>query len=86
MASKITFANQSEVFNKWCQQVDKILSDLPAYTIRGMPLDYSDEEFQDCMRKLQQTSLNFEEFPIYPINEKIAAELCYDHIKGLGDE
>ena len=86
MASKITFANQSEVFTKWCQQVDKILSDLPANTIRGMPLDYSDEEFQDCMRKLQQTSLNFEEFPIYPINEKIAAELCYDHIKGLGDE
>jgi|TARA_R100000231_G_scaffold135036_1_gene109144 hypothetical protein len=88
MASKLTFrfANQSEVFNKWCQQVDRILSDLPENTITGMPTEYSDEDFQNCMKKLQQTSLNFEEFPLYPINEKIAAELCHDHLKGLRDE
>ena len=74
--------NKSETLKNWCQQVDSILSDLPAHTVNGMPLEYSDDEFQTCMRKLQQCSLKFEDMPIYIINEKVAAELCYDQLKG----
>lgn len=88
MANKLTWrmTNKSETFNNWCQQVDRILSELPANTITGMPMEYTDDEFQNCMRKLQQCSLKFEEMPIYIINEKVAAELCYDHLKGKEDE
>jgi len=78
--------NKSETFKNWCQQVDEILSGLPANTMTGMPLEYSDNEFQDCMRKLQQCSLKFEDMPIYIINEKVASELCYDQLKGMEDE
>ena len=45
-------------------------------------LEYQDDEFQTCMRKLQQCSLKFEDMPIYIINEKVAAELCYDQLRG----
>ena len=78
--------NKSETFNNWCKQVDKILSDLPEHTIQGQPMEYSDDEFQNTMRKLQQCSLKFDEMPIYIINEKVASELCYDHLKGLEED
>jgi len=78
--------NKSETFNNWCKQVDKILSELPEHTIQGQPMEYSDDEFQNTMRKLQQCSLKFDEMPIYIINEKVASELCYDHLKGMEDE
>lgn len=78
--------NKSETFNNWCKQVDKILSELPEHTIQGQPMEYSDDEFQNTMRKLQQCSLKFDEMPIYVINEKVASELCYDHLKGMEDE
>ena len=51
-----------------------------------MPLEYSDDEFQNCMRKLQQCSLKFDDMPIYIINEKVAAELCYDQLKGMEED
>ena len=78
--------NKSETFNNWCKQVDKILSELPEHTIQGQPMEYSDDEFQNTMRKLQQCSLKFDEMPIYIINEKIASEVCYDHLKGMEGE
>ena len=78
--------NKSETFKNWCQQVDGILSDLPLNTMTGMPLEYADDEFQNCMHKLQQCSLKFEDMPIYIINEKVASELCYDQLKGAEDE
>jgi len=78
--------NKSETFNNWCKQVDKILSELPEHTIQGQPMEYSDDEFQNTMRKLQQCSLKFDEMPIYIINEKVASELCYDHLKGLEED
>ena len=78
--------NKSETFANWIKQVDDILSQLPQHTIRGVPLEYSDDEFQNCMRKLQQCALKFDDMPIYIINEKVAAELCYDQLKGMEDE
>tara|TARA_A100001015_G_scaffold206697_1_gene231185 strand:+ start:150 stop:404 length:255 start_codon:yes stop_codon:yes gene_type:complete len=78
--------NKSETFKNWCQQVDKILEQLPEHTIGGMPLEYSDDEFQNCMRKLQQCALKFDDMPIYIINEKVASELVYDQLKGKQDE
>jgi len=51
-------------------------------TVDGQPLEYSDDEFQNTMRKLQQCSLKFEDMPIYIINEKVASELCYDQLRG----
>jgi hypothetical protein len=56
MADKLTWrmSNKSDTFKNWCQQVDKIIrSELPAHSITGMqPLEYSDDEFQNCMRKI----------------------------------
>jgi len=78
--------NKSETFKNWCQQVDKILDELPATTVNGMPLEYADDEFQNCMRKLQQCSLRFEDMPIYIINEKVSSELCYDQLKGMEED
>ena len=78
--------NKSETFKNWCQQVDRLLSDLPEHAIGGMPLEYSDDEFQNCMRKLQQCALKFDDMPIYIINEKVASELVYDQLKGKQDE
>ena len=78
----MTKISSSEVLINWYAQVNEILNQLPKLTITGMPLEYSDDEFQTCMRKLQQCSLKFEDMPIYIINEKVAAELCYDQLKG----
>ena len=78
--------NKSDTFKNWCQQVDNILSDLPAHTVNGMPLEYNDDEFQNCMRKLQQCSLKFDDMPIYIINEKVSSELCYDQLKGMEED
>ena len=74
--------SSSEVFTNWYAQVNELLNQLPKTTIDGQPLEYSDDEFQNTMRKLQQCSLKFEDMPIYIINEKVAAELCYDQLKG----
>ncbi len=51
-----------------------------------MPLEYSDDEFQQAMKKLQQCAMYFENFPIYPINESIASKLIYDHLQGANDK
>tara|TARA_R100001510_G_C7577076_1_gene151421 strand:+ start:345 stop:608 length:264 start_codon:yes stop_codon:yes gene_type:complete len=77
--------NSSEVFTNWYEQVTEILNQLPKTTIDGQPLEYSDDEFQNITRKLQQCSLKFEDLPIYIINEKVATELCYDQLKGYED-
>jgi len=74
--------SSSEVFTNWYTQVNELLNQLPRTTIDGQPLEYSDDEFQNTMRKLQQCSLKFEDMPIYIINEKVAAELCYDQLRG----
>jgi hypothetical protein len=74
--------SSSEVFTNWYAQVNELLNQLPKTTVDGQPLEYSDDEFQNTMRKLQQCSLKFEDMPIYIINEKVASELCYDQLKG----
>ena len=74
--------SSSEVFTNWYAQVNELLNQLPRTTIDGQPLEYSDDEFQNTMRKLQQCSLKFEDMPIYIINEKVASELCYDQLRG----
>jgi|TARA_S200002703_G_scaffold93643_1_gene80856 hypothetical protein len=76
----------SEIFREWASQVSDILDELPRTTITGQPLEYSDDEFQKIMTKLQQCSMNFAEFPIYPINEKIASELVYSQLAGYENE
>ena len=74
--------SSSEVFTNWYAQVNELLNQLPKTTVDGQPLEYSDDEFQNTMRKLQQCSLKFEDMPIYIINEKVASELCYDQLRG----
>ena len=81
----MTKTSHSEVFENWSNEVKKILNQLPTNTIDGQPLEYQDDEFQTCMNKLQQCSLRFEEFPIYPINEKIATELVWDQLRGYNE-
>jgi|TARA_R100000081_G_C4794835_1_gene160110 hypothetical protein len=81
----MTKTSHSEVFENWSNEVKKILNQLPTNTIDGQPLEYQDDDFQTCMTKLQQCALKFEEFPIYPINEKIAAELVWDQLRGYDE-
>ena len=66
-------------------EVNTILSRLPKTTIDGQPLEYQDDEYQDTMKKLQQCSMNFEDMPIYPINETIANKLIQDQQRGADE-
>ena len=77
--------SDSQVFKDWSTKVDELLSRLPKTTIDGQPLEYQDDEYQDMMRKLQQCSMNFEDMPIYPINETIANRLIQDQERGADE-
>ena len=75
----------SEVFNNWSERVNNILSRLPKTDISGEPLEYQDDAYQEVMKMLQQCSMNFEDMPIYPINENIANKLIQDQQKGADE-
>ena len=75
----------SEVFNNWSERVNNILSRLPKTDISGEPLEYQDDAYQEVMKMLQQCSMNFEDMPIYPINETIANKLIQDQQKGADE-
>jgi hypothetical protein len=75
----------SEVFNNWSERVNNILSRLPKTDISGEPLEYQDDAYQEIMRMLQQCSMNFEDMPIYPINETIANKLIQDQQMGANE-
>lgn len=77
--------SDSQVFKDWSTKVDELLSRLPKTTIDGQPLEYQDDEYQNMMRKLQQCSMNFEDMPIYPINETIANKLVQDQLMGANE-
>ena len=77
--------SDSQVFKDWSTKVDELLSRLPKTTIGGEPLVYQDDEYHDMMRKLQQCSMNFEDMPIYPINETIANKLIQDQMRGADE-
>ena len=75
----IKLRSDSTVLGSWISRVDQILSQVPVISANGhMPLEYSDEEFQQAM--------NFDNMPIYPINESIASKLIYDHLQGANDK
>jgi len=75
----------SEVFNNWSERVNNILSRLPKTDISGEPLEYQDDAYQEVMKMLQQCSMNFEDMPIYPINENIANKLIQDQQMGADE-
>lgn len=75
----------SEVFNNWSERVNNILSRLPKTDINGEPLEYQDDAYQEVMKMLQQCSMNFEDMPIYPINETIANKLIQDQQMGANE-
>ncbi len=78
----------SEVWKRFAKRVNDILATIPDVSMGSghMPLEYSDDEFQTAMKKLQQTALLFDDMPIYPINEQIASKLIYDQLKGSNDK
>ena len=83
----IKLKSDSAVLGSWISRVDEILSQVPITAAEDhMPLEYSHEEFQQAMKKLQQSAMYFENFPIYPINESIASKLIYDHLQGANDK
>jgi len=82
----IKLKSNSETFTDWIKEVDDVLSKTQTTTIDGQPMEYKDDHFQEQMRRLQQCSMNFEEHPIYPINEQVAMDLIYSHIKGTEDK
>ena len=75
----------SEVLNNWSERVNNILSRLPKTDISGEPLEYQDDAYQEVMKMLQQCSMNFEDMPIYPINETIANKLIQDQQMGADE-
>ena len=76
----------SEVFEDWSAKISTILSQLPLVSANGhMPLEYSDDEWQSTMKRLQQTPMRFGSTPIYPINETIAKKLIEDQLEGAND-
>jgi hypothetical protein len=76
----------SEVFNNWSERVNNILSRLPKTDMNGEPLEYQDDAYQEVMKMLQQCSMNFEDMPIYPINETIANKLIQDQQRGADEQ
>jgi hypothetical protein len=66
----------SASFANWIKEVDEILSQTQRTSTSGEPLEYVDEHFQN------QCSMNFEDAPIYPINEQIAVDLLWSHLEG----
>lgn len=81
----MTKTSHSEVFETWSTKVKSILNTLPTNAIDGQPLEYQDDEYQNVMKKLQQCSMNFLDFPIYPINETIANKLVQDQLRGYDE-
>ena len=81
----MTKTSHSEVFETWSTKIKSILNTLPTNAIDGQPLEYQDDEYQNVMKKLQQCSLNFLDFPIYPINETIANKLVQDQLRGYDE-
>ena len=78
----------SEVWKRFAKRVNDILATIPDVSMGSghIPLEYSDDEFQTAMKKLQQTALLFDDMPIYPINEQIASKINYDHLKCSNDK
>ena len=75
----------SQVFKDWSEKVDNILSRLPKTDVSGEPLEYQDDAYQEVMKMLQQCSMNFEDMPIYPINETIANKHIQDQQRGADE-
>ena len=83
----IKLKSDSTVLGSWISRVDQILSQVPIVSAQDhMPLEYSHDEFQHAMKKLQQSAMYFEDMPIYPINESIASKLIYDQLKEANDK
>jgi|TARA_R100001163_G_scaffold65566_1_gene63298 hypothetical protein len=87
MNQRLKTKSDSPVFNEWATRVDNILMQVPTVSANGhMPLEYSDDEFQGAMKKLQQCAMRFEDMPVYPINETIASKLIYDQLQEANDK
>ena len=77
----------SQMFVQWVKEVEKILVSIPLVSANDhMPLEYSDDEYQQAMKKLQQCAMQFDDIPIYPINEQIAVKLIEDQLKEANDK
>ena len=85
MNLRLKTKSDSMVFNFWVTKVDNILSQIPLVSIDHMPLEYSDPEYQEAMKKLQQCAIRFEDVPMYPINEEMARRLIDDQLKEAND-
>ena len=86
-SKKIKLTSDSSVFKNWVDRVDNILSQVPVISANfHMPLEFGDDEFQQAMKKLQQSPMYFENMPIYPINESIASKLIYDQLQAANDK
>lgn len=87
MSRNLKTKSDSMVFNSWITRVDNILASVPLVTANGHgPLEYSDDEYQQALKKLQQCPMQFEDIPIYPINEQIANKLIEDQLKEANDK
>jgi len=86
MSQNLKTKSDSTVFNTWATKVDDILSQIPLVAADGhMPLEYSDDEYQGALKKLQQCAMRFDDIPIYPINEETARRLIDDQLKEAND-
>ena len=82
----IKIKSKSEVFNKFVEDVDNILSRTEVTDPGGNPTDYNSDHFQAQMRRLIQIKIKFEDVPVWPINEVIATNLIWDEIEAKQNE
>ena len=78
--------SKSEAWSNWIKEVDQILSETQINSPSGNETEYSDQHFQDQMKKLVSCSINFTDMPIYLINSEVACSLLWDEIERKKDE
>ena len=73
--------SNSEVFKKFVEDVDNILDRTEITDAAGNPTDYHGDHFQAQMKRLTSITMQFEDVPVWPINEVIATNLLWDEIE-----
>ena len=77
----IKIKSNSEVFKKFVEDVDNILNRTEITDVAGNPTDCHGDHFQAQMKRLTQVTMQFEDMPVWPINEVIATNLLWDEIE-----
>lgn len=71
---------QSEAFNDWVSEMDKVLSETRSLTIDGQPMERTDLHFNQQTTKLVKIPLVLDDQAVYPLNDWTAQDLIQSEI------